>query len=81
MRTVLIITMAVIIMALAGWITFGNTADTATVSVNKEKIKTDTKKIVEKGEELIDTATTKTKEAINDFQDKEKPESEKPEVK
>ncbi len=66
MKTALIVIGVVVLMVIGGWITFNNTGDKATVTIETQEIKKDTEEAVEKGKELIDKAAARTKEAVKE---------------
>lgn len=52
-------------MAFGGWISFNDSGEKASVTIHKEKIKQDTESAVEQGEKLVNKATSKSKELID----------------
>lgn len=56
MKAALIIIALILCAALIGWITFDSTGDRASVNIETQEIKQDTKKAVKKGKDLIDDA-------------------------
>ena len=54
MRGLLALVVIVLILALVGWISFGNNANEATITIDKQKVKQDVEKIEESGKELGD---------------------------
>ena len=52
MKKILVITIIVLIAALAGWITFSRTPGKATFTIETEKMKDDAKSVIEKGKDL-----------------------------
>jgi hypothetical protein len=54
MRGLLALVVIVLILAVVGWISFGNKANEATITIDKEKVKQDVERIKESGKELGD---------------------------
>jgi hypothetical protein len=54
MRVILILAVVVLLMALVGWIKFSNTPQQSTISIEKETIKQDTDRVVERGNEFLE---------------------------
>jgi hypothetical protein len=54
MRVLLVLAVAVLLLVLVGWIKFNNTPQQSTISIEKETIKQDTDRIVERGNEFLD---------------------------
>ncbi|QDU01876.1 hypothetical protein V6x_15590 [Gimesia chilikensis] len=61
----ILIVVAVVAMAFGGWISFNDSGEKASVTIHKEKIKQDTESAVEQGEKLVNKATSKSKELID----------------
>lgn len=61
----ILIIVAVVAMAFGGWISFNDSGEKASVTIHKEKIKQDTESAVEQGEKLVNKATSKSKELID----------------
>ena len=51
-RALLLVAIIGLVMALMGWLTFQNSGDSATIVLNKQQVKKDTDKAVEKVKEL-----------------------------
>ena len=64
MKLLAIIVLAVIAMVFCGWLTFRQTDGSASVTLHKNEVKSDTKAAVEKGEELIDAAVEEGRDLI-----------------
>lgn len=62
---IILIIVAVVAMAFGGWISFNDSGEKASVTIHKEKIKQDTESAVEQGEKLVNEATSKSKELID----------------
>ncbi|MFI4847524.1 MAG: hypothetical protein ACIAZJ_00375 [Gimesia chilikensis] len=62
---IILIIVAVVAMAFGGWISFNDSGQKASVTIHKEKIKQDTESAVEQGEKLVNKATSKSKELID----------------
>ncbi len=62
---IILIIVAVVAMAFGGWISFNDSGEKASVTIHKEKIKQDTESAVEQGEKLVNKATSKSKELID----------------
>ena len=69
MKALLIILMVVVVMAMAGWISFSRSNESATITVNKPKIDHDTKQVVEKGNELLHNAGVAGERAAENLKD------------
>jgi hypothetical protein len=54
MKKLLVITILVLIGALAGWITFARTPGKAIFTIETRKMKDDAEKVIEKGKDLIE---------------------------
>jgi hypothetical protein len=54
MRAILILAVVVLLLVLVGWIRFNNTPQQSTISIEKEVIKQDTDRMVERGNEFLD---------------------------
>jgi hypothetical protein len=54
MRAILILAVVVLLMVLVGWIRFSNSPQQSTISIEKETIKHDTDRMVERGNEFLD---------------------------
>jgi hypothetical protein len=54
MRGLLAVVVIALILAVVGWISFGNNANEATITIDKEKVKQDVERIKESGKELGD---------------------------
>jgi hypothetical protein len=63
MRTVIAVivtaALAIGLMAWAGWLTFSQSADRATIDINKQEIKEDTENLLRKGQEATREAEQK----------------------
>jgi hypothetical protein len=55
-RVLLILIVVVLLLALVGWIKFGNTPQQSTISIEKETIKQDAEKMVERGNVFVEDA-------------------------
>jgi hypothetical protein len=53
----------------AGWLTYDQTADRATIEIKTQEIKDAADRAIEKGEAIIDKATEPDSEAIDDERD------------
>ena len=62
---IILIVVALVAMAFGGWISFNDSGEDASVTIHKEKIKQDAESAVEEGEKLVNTATDKGKELID----------------
>lgn len=62
MRGILALVVVVLILALVGWITFGNNANEATISIDKQKVKQDVDRIKQSGAELGDKLESQVEE-------------------
>lgn len=62
---IILIIVAVVAMAFGGWISFNDSGEKSSVTIHKEKIKQDTESAVEQGEKLVNKATSKSKELID----------------
>jgi len=56
-KTVFIVVLIVLAMALAGWITFHSTPTRTTVTIETSKIKEDSSQVLEKGEKIVEQAS------------------------
>ncbi len=54
MRGILALVVVVMILALVGWISFGNNANEATITIDKQKVKQDVDRIKQSGKDLGD---------------------------
>lgn len=59
MRAVLILIAVVLLLALAGWITFSKGPDRSSINVETEQIRTDANKAVQTGADLLHKAGDK----------------------
>lgn len=66
LRTILVISIVVILMAFFGWLKFSDSNDQATIILDKQEVKEDTKKAVEKAKEVSEDIQEKAKEALDD---------------
>ena len=66
---VLIVVVAVAVMGWAGWLTFSQSPDRATINIDKREIKEDSDQLLRKGKELTDVAGKKTRDLIKDTKD------------
>ncbi|WP_437206930.1 hypothetical protein [Planctomicrobium sp. SH664] len=80
MRGVIILIAIVVIMVLAGWLTFYSSRGQVGVSVETEKIQKDTQILLEKGEQAADRASQKIDEAIHTPRESTPPENSGPSV-
>jgi cytoskeletal protein RodZ len=55
-RVLLILVVIVALMALVGWIKFRNSPQESTITIEKETIQQDAKKIVDRGNEFVEDA-------------------------
>jgi Asp-tRNA(Asn)/Glu-tRNA(Gln) amidotransferase B subunit len=69
MKWLIAIVIAVILMALAGWLTFSKSGDRAAINVETRQIKEDAGKAVEKGKEFSEDAGRKGRELLKDAKD------------
>lgn len=69
MKTILIATIAVLGMALAGWLTFASSDESLTIEVDKVEIREDTREAVEAGEELLNDISRETEEISEDAEE------------
>lgn len=69
MKMILIATIAVLGMALAGWLTFASSDESITIKVDKVEIQEDTREAVEAGEELLDDISEETEDAVEETQE------------
>jgi hypothetical protein len=65
MRALLIVLAVVLIFALVGWISFSKGPDRASINVESEKIRQDTKQAMESGAELLHKAGDKVQAEAN----------------
>lgn len=65
MRRILIAALVLVAMTYAGWITFAKTPGSASVTIDTDKAKSDTHKVVERGRELLDSAVEQGREALD----------------
>jgi hypothetical protein len=56
MRAIALLIVAVVILALVGWITFNVSSDRAGVNIETEKVEQDTESLIEAGRELVNDA-------------------------
>lgn len=56
MRGVVAVIVVVLLLALAGWVTFGSDSGSASINLETETIKEDTATAVEKGKQLLSDA-------------------------
>jgi hypothetical protein len=54
MRGILILVVIVVLLAFVGWIKFSNTPQQSTITIDKEAVKEDTNRMVERGNEFVD---------------------------
>jgi uncharacterized membrane protein len=66
---ILIAVLAFALMAWAGWLTFSQSADRATIDVNKQEIKEDTEDLLRKGKEATHEAGQRGRDLIRDAKD------------
>lgn len=57
MKMFLTLIILVMGMALAGWLTFSQSKDEVSVTINKQEVKQDTRKAAEAGSEVLDQLT------------------------
>ena len=69
MKTILIATIAVLGMALAGWLTFASSEERLTIEVDKVEIREDTQEAVEAGEGLLNDISRETEEISKEAED------------
>lgn len=69
MKTILIATIAVLGMALAGWLTFASSEESLTIEVDKVEIREDTREAVEAGEGLLNDISRETEEISKEAED------------
>ncbi len=55
MRGIIILVLLVLVMGLAGWITFGSNPGQTTINIETDKIQRDTETAVENTEKMIDS--------------------------
>ncbi len=68
MRTFIVALIVLIAMAFAGWISFSNSGDRATITIDTKEIRQDTKQAADKAKEVIEEASQKGREIIRDAQ-------------
>src|SRR5262245_16766162 len=56
MRALLVVVIAVLVLALVGWIKFHNSPDQSSIVIDKNAIKQDTEGAVERGNEFLNSA-------------------------
>jgi len=56
MRGLILLVVVVLFLFLAGWLSFSNSGDRATINLEKQEIREDTANIVQEGNELADEA-------------------------
>jgi hypothetical protein len=66
MKALLVIVAIVAVLALIGWITFGTGDDRASLSIETDKIRQDTREAVEEGGEFIEGARQEIREELRD---------------
>lgn len=66
MKIILFAIIAVLGMALAGWLTFASSEEDITIRVDKAEVRQDTKQAVQAGEKLIDKISDATEEAVEE---------------
>jgi uncharacterized protein YxeA len=69
MKFVIALVVAVVLMAVAGWLTFSDSKDRATINVETQEMKEDTREAVRKGKEFSEKAGEKTREILKDATD------------
>jgi beta-lactam-binding protein with PASTA domain len=69
MKFVIALVVAVVLMAVAGWLTFSDSKDRATINVETQEMKEDTREAVRKGNEFSEKDGEKTREILKDATD------------
>jgi len=64
MKVIAIIVAVVLGMTFVGWLTFDRSDDGASATIRTEEIRKDTKTAVQEGEQLLDEAVEKGKQAL-----------------
>jgi len=77
-RFLVIVGMVVLGMTLLGWLSFSQTGERATISIETKEIKEDTGKAMEKGKELTEEAGRKTRSLLNESRDHKPPADQSP---
>ena len=65
MRALLIVVALVLIFALVGWISFNKGPDRASINIESDKIRTDTKDVMDSGAHLLHKAGDKVESEAN----------------
>jgi len=65
MKGVMLLIIVVLVMALIGWITFSASEDRATFSIESQKIKDDTHKLIDEGRDATHKAVEDAKKFVN----------------
>jgi hypothetical protein len=65
MRALILLAAIVLVFALAGWISFSQGPDRASVNIESEEIRQDTKQVMESGAELLHKAGDKVEAEAN----------------
>ena len=80
MKMIVMAVIAVIGMALAGWLTFASSDENISIEVNKAEVKADTKSVVEAGENLLDEISDATTNVVEDAKEAVNAPEDKPEA-
>ena len=73
MKGLLILAAVVLLAALLGWLSFGNSDDSATMTIDKQEVRQDTEAAVEKAKEVAEEAKQKIQEAVGEDQPADSP--------
>jgi hypothetical protein len=65
MRALLILAAIVLVLALVGWITFSKGPDHASINIESERIRQDTKQVMQSGAEMLHKAGDKVETEAN----------------
>ncbi len=59
MKAALVALLVIVGMSLVGWLTIGDSQDGTTITIKKKAIQQDTRKVLDKGQNLLDEAKDK----------------------
>ena len=65
MRAILVIVVLFVVLALVGWIRFGSASGDPTITIDSEKVKSDTAEVVEKTKQAFDNVANEVDEPVN----------------
>ena len=66
MKALIILTIAVVLAAVAGWVTFSRTDDKASINIETKAVRKDTREAVEVGQKLLNQASSAVKAGTRD---------------